>query len=788
MLVLLLTVICIWPTAITLAAPDLHVSVQTGLDKKTKTGKGAPIVFTIENKGSAFAGDLIVDTTTSQSNRIGQSVPIAIGEGEVQTITVVVDSIEDPMMYGNPVKKNIFFYENGWKSGEEIPHSGTQLITSTSLPQESLFIAGLADNIDRLSSLKDLSLKNQEGTHLLNLTKKGKTPIPSERTGWDAVDIIAIDNYSIADLSQKQQEAMLGWVEAGGTLLVGGSQNVAAEAGIFSSNLPLNITGTQQLSPSLFNEKFKEFIPGFSAEIQPESIILAEKEDTILAASKRLGSGMILQTTFTIGSEAFKSSPGVKSFWTELLNNRQKVLKQRASQMYYSLPTDDLVFSVGEANELFPSFKVSTPLLFGIISIYIILIIPILYIVLRKKDKREHAWWIIPAIAVLVSFGIFAYGGKDRLGTSQLQHSAVYFVEPNKKMTGYYAESLLTDKAGDFTFSVQKPSTVTTNSSMNSLFGSTVPAHEGAVLEKGATEEILAFRNLGFWNVASIYGHTELDSIGTFETDLKLENKTLTGTITNNFPFSVKDVMILSGNKKINLGSIPAGETLTVQEDVKVTVLGSRVSSQNIYMNPVASNQDDLIKLRKEGLLNFSSTHMNESTKPILSATTDTQIMELELTDRKAKNSPLSMVLQPIDIDTKLSGSVRVDSDQMEMELLSASGNPAELIDEMVKDYIFSETDYTQTWKLPEDFVESVDNWSKLQLFGVDANRYEVSLFNVKTGSYEQVEAKTSPIIEPANEYVTEDGKVLLKLKFNDRQLGEASHPPELRLTGEVEK
>lgn len=221
---------------------------------------------------------------------------------------------------------------------------------------------------------------------------------------------------------------------------------------------------------------------------------------------------------------------------------------------------------------------------------------------------------------------------------------------------------------------------------------------------------------------------------------------------------------------------------------MKVTVLGSRVSSQNIYMNPVASNQDDLIKLRKEGLLNFSSTHMNESTKPILSATTDTQIMELELTDRKAKNSPLSMVLQPIDIDTKLSGSVRVDSDQMEMELLSASGNPAELIDEMVKDYIFSETDYTQTWKLPEDFVESVDNWSKLQLFGVDANRYEVSLFNVKTGSYEQVEAKTSPIIEPANEYVTEDGKVLLKLKFNDRQLGEASHPPELRLTGEVEK
>ncbi|MBD7907288.1 hypothetical protein [Sporosarcina gallistercoris] len=788
MFVVLVGITFLWPMTTTFAAPDLHVSVKTGLDQKTKDGKGAPVVFTIENKGTAFAGDLIVNTTSSQEGGVGQSTEVAIGEGEKQTVTMIVDSIQDPMMYGNPVKKNIFFYENGWRSGEEITHSGTQLISSSIFPEQALFIAALSDNIDRLSSLKDLYLKGKEGTQLLNLTKQDQPPLPVEEKGWDAVDIIAVDGFSIADLSKKQQEAMLEWVKTGGTLLIGGSQNVAAEAGIFRSLLPLDIKESKELAPSVFNEKFKDPVPGFRAEKSPEGNILLQHDDTVLAASRLVGSGMVLQTAFSMGSESFRGSTGVKTFWTDLLNKSSQQLKQRSSQMYYTPPTDDLRFTVGETNELFPSFRVSTPLLFGIIIAYIILVIPFLYFLLRKKDKREHAWWVIPMIAIVVSFAIFAYGGKDRLGISQLQHSAVYLVEPDKSLTGYYAESLLTDKSGEFTFSIQKPSTVNTNSTMNSIFGGAIPAHESAILEKGATEEVLSFKNLGFWNVASIYGQTELEAIGSFDTDLKLEDNRLTGTITNNFPFSVKDVSVLSGSKTIELGSIRAGETMTVEKEVKATALGARSSSQYGYMNPVAKNQEDLVKMRKEGLLNFSSIHMNDSLKPTLSATTDTQIMELSLNDRKAKNSPISMLLQPIEIEAKLNGKVTVDGDLMEMQLLSSSGYPAEELDAVNKEYLFSEKEYSQVWQMPKDFTKEVNSWTKLQLFGADFNKYDVSLLNVKTGSYELLEGKSSPTVEPAGDYVSKDGKVTIKLNFTDSQMGESVHPPELRLTGEVAK
>ena len=64
-------------------------------------------------------------------------------------------------------------------------------------------------------------------------------------------------------------------------------------------------------------------------------------------------------------------------------------------------PLNQLSYTVGETNELFPSFKVSAPLIFGIIALYIIIIIPILYFILKRKDKREYAWWIIPSDCVI---------------------------------------------------------------------------------------------------------------------------------------------------------------------------------------------------------------------------------------------------------------------------------------------------------------------------------------------------------------------------------------------------
>ena len=44
-----------------LAAPELNVKVTTGFNGKAKYGKGLPITLTVENKGDAFSGDIVLD-------------------------------------------------------------------------------------------------------------------------------------------------------------------------------------------------------------------------------------------------------------------------------------------------------------------------------------------------------------------------------------------------------------------------------------------------------------------------------------------------------------------------------------------------------------------------------------------------------------------------------------------------------------------------------------------------------------------------------------------------------
>lgn len=60
-LVLLIGAFAFLPNATALAAPELKVSISVGIDGKAKYGEGAPVSITIENSGSAFSGDLVVE-------------------------------------------------------------------------------------------------------------------------------------------------------------------------------------------------------------------------------------------------------------------------------------------------------------------------------------------------------------------------------------------------------------------------------------------------------------------------------------------------------------------------------------------------------------------------------------------------------------------------------------------------------------------------------------------------------------------------------------------------------
>ena len=243
MLVLFVCMIVFIPTVNALAAPNLKVSVSAGIDGKAKEGKGAPIVIVIENSGTAFSGDIVIDIPSYFTTGSAEAIPVDIGAGETKTISLVIPSMTDMgNMYGGPSNtKTIFLYEGGWKKGKEIAHKGAQKLTTTMYYDDSKFIVTFTDNPDRLGAVKNSRILNASTSQIISASKMGEPNFPEEAAGWGAADFIIIDEYPLADLSEKKQNALLGWVRAGGILIIGGSDNVKAESGRFFRPLAFDV-------------------------------------------------------------------------------------------------------------------------------------------------------------------------------------------------------------------------------------------------------------------------------------------------------------------------------------------------------------------------------------------------------------------------------------------------------------------------------------------------------------------------------------------------------------------
>ncbi|MCM3638035.1 hypothetical protein M3152_09875 [Sporosarcina luteola] len=780
------------------AAPELKVKVTAGFDGKAKYGKGAPITVEVENNGTtAFTGDMVIDTQQSYESGVGEVFPVDIQAGETKTVTFINQKMFDFNMYGMNAK-SIFFYEGGWRKGKEIDHKGTQQITVAMYHDDTKIMTAFTDNIDRLSALKGMRLTNFPSTQMIDASKIAALKLPEEAAGWGPTDIIIVDEYPIADMSAVEQEAILNWVRSGGIIIFGGSDHLAAESGIFAEHLPLTLNGTKTISPEAFNEwtsreDFDKEITIASAALNPDSKAVYSKGSDILAASKPLGKGLVMQTAFSIGDEPFSKMHGAAAVWKNLLDTSSQAVIAGSMMPYYNDPMESLRWTIGNSNELFPSFKVSAPFLFGVIIFYIIIIIPVLYIVLKRKDKREHAWWIIPAISVGVSVFIFAYGARDRIGQAQLQQTSIFDVEQDGRLTGYFVESILTNKADDFIFSAPKETTMSTYTPYSmGLFGPSsmgANSHKRAILERNASGTNLHLRDIGYWDVATVYGQTTLEEVGKFDIDLTVKDKQLTGEITNNFPFPVNDIAIWSGTSRIKIGDLGPGETMKVNETLKTSTLVRKRSSNSMHMGQMPATTDDLTKMRKDSLITFSGEFMSNDPKPGLIGYTDTKLVPIELAKTKAATDSLTLLSQAFTPKVEFSGSFTVDPEMMTMNLISEANNiQAHPVGYAANTYYFDEDTYIQTWQVPEDLVQKVSVWKSIDISKIQKQLYTLQVWNVKTQTYDALESERKLTLDSIDDYITADGKVTFKMEFINKQHGNEGQPPTIQLHGEVKK
>lgn len=770
------------------AAPSLEVQATAGINGKAKSLSIVPLKITVKNKGSDFSGDMAIDVTHSYELGSALVLPVDLAEGEEKTYELYVNGLSN----NNFSNAKIFaFYDGGIEKGKKVEYKGTKQLQANILDSSATFIYTLTEKSDRLAAyLRLAQIAPSNNVEVFNLNQLKEYTLPEEAQGYAMANIIAIDEFALADLSQKQQEALLKWVQDGGTLLLGASDQVEATAGVFKDYLPLILSQektavsaaslTKMSDGGIFSKDIEVYVASANEDSKP---ILTDGT-TILAAKKNVGNGEVLQTTFSLGDNPLASMDGYAALTAKMLDIQN--LTQQAMLADQSM-LERVAAYLRPVNEIFPSFEVSVSYMLVVIILYILIIGPILYFILKKMDKREHAWLIIPAISVGLSIVLFIFGAKDRIIQPQVQQSSIYKVNDDKSVNGYYIESILTNRGGDFVVEADNQTSAIALRQFNDFNGNLGDLHESSYIKEHANGSTLTLRDLSYWSVQSFAGKTAAKNIGKMEIDLTLKNEKLLGTIKNNFPFTLKDVTLLSGFNEVKLGDIEPNATLQVDKNIKTTVLQKpNVYSNNGYTYPTKKEEIDPVRIEQMKSMALSLVENGEL--PVLTAWADQAIAGVEL-ESSASMAPISYFIQPFEGKVELTGPFTMKHTNFSYTVDTQSLNANyEKLDEQLNEWRLTDGVYDVKATMPKDFIATIQSFNELSISNKDVGRMQVSIWNNQTSNFEQLTDKKQVLTENVEHYFNRNGEILMEIKYGPDQTGEPTTLPEVELKGVVKE
>ncbi len=767
------------------AAAPLEVKATAGISGKAKYQSVVPLQVTVKNNGADFSGDMAINSSNSYEAASALVVPIDIAAGEEKTFTFYLDGLADN---GYSDADLFAFYEGNIEKGKKIAYKGTKRLQSNFLDPTSTFVYTLTDKSDRLSALLRLSsFVPQNNVEIFNINQLKDYTFPEDEQGLAMANVIVVDEVAIADLAQKQQEALLKWVQDGGTLLLGATDQVDATAGVFKEYLPMSLSqemtaiSAETLTKLSGGGIFTQPISIHTATNHEGSLPVLTENNIVLASKKKVGSGEIIQTAFSLGDQPLASMDGYAALLAKLIDIQS--ISQQGMMSQGQSPLDQISYELRNINELFPSFEVSVSYMLIVIILYIIIIGPVLYFVLKKVDKREHAWWIIPVFSIVLSIGLFIVGAKDRIVQPQVQQSAFYKINEDSSLNGYYVESILTNRSGDFVVNTDKNTTAVAMRNYNNFTGTVGDLHESSYIKENANGTTLRLRDLNYWSVQSFGGKTSAQNIGKMDVDITLKNEKLTGTIKNNFPFELKDVTLISGVKEVKLGDIKANGTLQVDKEMKTTVL-QKPSVFNNYNYSYPSQKDEVDPMRVERMKTLALPLVENDRQPILTAWTDQAIVGAEL-ETSANMSPITMLVQPFKGKVELSGPFTMKRNNFTYSLnsLSASGY-FDKIDEELNNWYLSDGLYELTMAMPDQFIDAVESLNELTISNKDIKRMQLSIWNNATNMYEPLVDTKQVFTDNIKNYINQDSEVRLEIKYGPDPTGEQTKLPEIELKG----
>jgi hypothetical protein len=366
-------------------------------------------------------------------------------------------------------------------------------------------------------------------------------------------------------LSEEQRRGIERWVADGGQLVVIGGADWQARASAFADLLPLDelraTDGVPQAALAAWSGADEPAISTAtvsSGALRDDARALVTADDgTILVSMRDVGAGRVILIGSDMATDEYRGWEGSPALWGRLLPSNAAF-----EQFFGGMPPDQEAESMmSQALGNLPSLEVPpAELLLAVIVAYILLIGPISYVVLRRRDRREMAWITAPVLVILFAGTSYGLGSAMKGGDvivnqiSLIRSSGAGSTATVQAYTGIFSPNRTT-----YDLSVEADALVAQLQPQMGPNGQT-RGSPGTVIEQGnpATVRDLAIGVFGFEGIRA-------DAVVEHEPALSVTWRTLgddlVGTVTNISEVPMEDVAYVSNSQGEMVGDLEPGES-----------------------------------------------------------------------------------------------------------------------------------------------------------------------------------------------------------------------------------
>lgn len=524
------------------AAQDtsIHLSAQAGFDGAYEESAPVPVFVTARNDGAALDGEIQVVVTTGVGQELIYSAPISLPTGADKRVPLVVHL---PPFAGQLAVRLVD--ETG-----VLAETTSNRLNAVSPTQ--LLYGVVSPDPGALAFLATIPGGRPGATvAFLNLDD-----LPEVSSAWNALDVLVLDDTDTSRMTAAQKEAMRAWIESGGQLIVTGGPGGPQTAAGLAEWLPVTITGVSTIAdlPALSDyadsplDTPGPYVITTSSPLDVESLI-NEGEHPLLA-ERPLGRGRVTFLALDPKLAPLVGWEGSTKLWENL-----------------ALGAPDLPpwgngirdgYAATQAVSAIPGLRLpSAGQLLLFLLLYIAVIGPINFIILRRINRRELAWVTVPVLVLLFTAATFLTGFSTRGNEADLNVMSIAFGSVNAdRLRAQSVLGLYSPRRGERDIALPYDASVFP---YQEGFGTPVLGGNLSAIERAGGLTLRGARaDTGQIATFIADAHPQRPPIHA-EAMLDTADNSLAVTVRNDSSETLEDGVILYGQEQIALGDLPTG-------------------------------------------------------------------------------------------------------------------------------------------------------------------------------------------------------------------------------------